>query len=233
MSRPVQKSMKKVGDRANDGARVDASPAPGQGRGRRRQPRLHPKSAHRIRLERRSHQHRRGRQFGGRGSLRSRSQFENPDGDAARASGVFAPRTATAIGSSRNSLTTYVVRCWRIIIGKASACRWNANAATPISSRFWNWRINWRTPGVRPLRGSLSGSQGDSRPRGQGLTRPELAVLMAHAKLALKRALLEAPSFLSRAVGRGHFRRLFSARARDRYAAISGITLSAEKSPPP
>ena len=54
---------------------------------------------------------------------------------------------------------------------------------------------------------------------GKGLTRSELAVLAAHAKLALKRALLEAPDFLAEPWVEDIFAAYFPARARDRYAA--------------
>jgi glutamate dehydrogenase len=54
---------------------------------------------------------------------------------------------------------------------------------------------------------------------GKGLTRPELAVLMAHTKLALKRALLEASDFLAGQWVEDIFAAYFPARARDRYAA--------------
>ena len=54
---------------------------------------------------------------------------------------------------------------------------------------------------------------------GKGLTRPELAMLMAHTKLALKRALLEASDFLAGQWVEDLFAAYFPARARDRYAA--------------
>ena len=54
---------------------------------------------------------------------------------------------------------------------------------------------------------------------GKGLTRPELAVLAAHAKLALKQALLEAHDFLAEPWVEDIFAAYFPARARDRYAA--------------
>jgi glutamate dehydrogenase len=53
---------------------------------------------------------------------------------------------------------------------------------------------------------------------GQGLTRPELAVLMAYAKLALKRALLEAPGFLEGTWTRNFLAAYFPERVRSRYA---------------
>lgn len=53
---------------------------------------------------------------------------------------------------------------------------------------------------------------------GRGLTRPELAVLMAYAKLALKRALLEAPEFLDGEWTRNFLAAYFPERARSRYA---------------
>ncbi len=53
---------------------------------------------------------------------------------------------------------------------------------------------------------------------GRGLTRPELAVLMAYAKLALKRALLEAPAFLDGEWTKDILAAYFPERARSRYA---------------
>jgi glutamate dehydrogenase len=53
---------------------------------------------------------------------------------------------------------------------------------------------------------------------GQGLTRPELAVLMAHAKLALKRALLNTPKFLDGEWTRKILASYFPERARSRFA---------------
>ena len=53
---------------------------------------------------------------------------------------------------------------------------------------------------------------------GVGLTRPELAVLMAYAKLALKRALLEAPRFSQEEWIGGFLAEYFPAKVRARYA---------------
>jgi glutamate dehydrogenase len=53
---------------------------------------------------------------------------------------------------------------------------------------------------------------------GQGLTRPELAVLMAYAKLTLKRALLETPKFLDGEWTNNILASYFPARARARFA---------------
>lgn len=52
----------------------------------------------------------------------------------------------------------------------------------------------------------------------QALTRPELAVLMAYAKLALKRALLETPEFFSREWARNFLEAYFPERARVRFS---------------
>lgn len=52
----------------------------------------------------------------------------------------------------------------------------------------------------------------------QALTRPELAVLMAYAKLALKRVLLETPEFLAEEWTRNLLARYFPERARARYS---------------
>ena len=52
----------------------------------------------------------------------------------------------------------------------------------------------------------------------QALTRPELAVLMAYAKLALKRALLEKPEFLAGEWTRNFLAGYFPERARARYS---------------
>ncbi|TPV99375.1 MAG: NAD-specific glutamate dehydrogenase [Beijerinckiaceae bacterium] len=57
---------------------------------------------------------------------------------------------------------------------------------------------------------------------GQGLTRPELAVLMACAKLALKQTLLEAPEFLSTEWTRDILAAYFPEAVRSRYAAYLG-----------
>ena len=54
---------------------------------------------------------------------------------------------------------------------------------------------------------------------GQGLTRPELAVLMACAKLALKKALLEAPEFLNAEWTHNFLAAYFPEAAGSRYAA--------------
>lgn len=57
---------------------------------------------------------------------------------------------------------------------------------------------------------------------GQGLTRPELAVLMACAKLALKRSLLEAPEFLGADWTKDILAAYFPEAVRSRYAAYLG-----------
>lgn len=54
--------------------------------------------------------------------------------------------------------------------------------------------------------------------RDQGLTRPELAILMAHAKLALKRSLLESADFLEEDWARTFLADYFPARFRARYS---------------
>ena len=53
---------------------------------------------------------------------------------------------------------------------------------------------------------------------GQGLTRPELAVLMAYSKLALKRALLEAPKFLEGEWSKDYLTAYFPESVRSRYS---------------
>ena len=92
-----------------------------------------------------------------------------------------------------------------------------------MSSRGWNWQINWRTlgdwtgpPESFPVRKEILARAG------QGLTRPELAVLMAHAKLALKQTLLEAPEFLSAEWTKDILAAYFPQAVRSRYAAYLG-----------
>ena len=66
-----------------------------------------------------------------------------------------------------------------------------------MSGRLWILPINSRTLGLLDKAVHAFPSRKDVLARaGKQLTRPELAVLMAYSKLALKRALLEAASFL-------------------------------------
>jgi glutamate dehydrogenase len=55
---------------------------------------------------------------------------------------------------------------------------------------------------------------------GRGLVRPELAVLLAHAKLALKRALLDAPAFLDAEWCRPILAEYFPSEVRRRYGSV-------------
>ena len=161
------------------------------GRGRRRQPRVHATGTDRIRARRRTDQHRRHRQLRRRRLLRPRGEHQDPA--AAR------HRHRRARGER--------ARC----VARRDDRRGGRTSCSPTTRRR---RTRWRSPrsrrptwsGCTPARwsgsnrpqGSTARSKRSPRPRcmqerhaaGQGLTSPELAVLLAYTKLELQRALV-------------------------------------------
>ena len=114
-----------VGDRANDGVRVNgARPALPDGR-RGRQPRLHPAGPHRVRARRRPDQHRRDRQLGRRRLLRPRGEHQDParrrgaDGRADRRSSATTCSTSWPTRSRELVLDDNRAQTLALIIARA------------------------------------------------------------------------------------------------------------------
>lgn len=93
-------------------------------------------------------------------------------------------------------------------------CREDLEPFMEVADRLENAGLLDRITAAFPTRKELLGRVGSC------LTRPELAVLMSHAKLALKQTLLETPEFFVAAWTRDILARYFSATLRARYADV-------------
>ena len=165
------------------------------GRGRRRQPRVHAGGPGRVRAARRPHQHRRDRQQRRRRHLRPRGEHQDPArrrGARGRALDRRAQHAAPV--DDRRDRRARAARqlppepCARQRQG-AGARRWKTctrgSCARSSSSKHLDRAVE-RLPDDETLT--------SRRNAGLGLTVPELAVLLAYAKITLEEELLASPA---------------------------------------
>ena len=95
-------------------------------------------------------------------------------------------------------------------------CRQDAGPFLEVADRLESLGLLDRANESFPLRKEVMARQGE------GLTRPELAVLMLHSKLALKQSLLDSSDFLSSPFLKPWLESYFPQAVRERYAANLG-----------
>ena len=176
-----------VGDRDTDAVRVDGRELRDACRRRGRQPRADAARAHRVRQRRRPHQHRRDRQLGRGRLLRPRGQHQDPA--RLRASSGGRSRSRSGTRCSPPPPTRSASWC-----STTTTCRRRSSARSrrPRPQRRRGPRDADARAGARHLldratRGTArhATSWPSADRQGTGLTRPELAVLLAYAKRSL------------------------------------------------
>ncbi len=183
-----------VGDRANDALRVAAAELEAKVVGEGANLGVTQRGAHRVRPARRAHQHRLHRQLGGRQHLRPGGQHQD------RAAGGRAARGKLDAEARRKLLAD--------MTGDVAAASLRNNYQQSLALSLAERRSARELPDYallmralearglldRALEALPSEMELQERARaGRGLTRPELAVLLSYAKIALQHDLLAEP----------------------------------------
>jgi glutamate dehydrogenase len=179
-----------AGDKANDAIRVDGARPPGAVRRRGRQPRPHPARPDRVRRGGGPDQHRLHRQLGRGRHLRPRGQHQDPARPGGRRRRPDRKQRNELLASMTDEVAALVLRDnyeQNLALANAIATRPTCSTCTRTgsgSSRAAGSSTASSSRCPRPLRSPAARA-------GEGLTAPELAVLLAWTKIVLAGELLD------------------------------------------